>query len=174
MTEPLPDPSPRLNAAVTKIAQRMRGLGFVNPAIRVEAVGFRAWQGHWVGAMVTPWFINLMLLPRDPQAWTAVAQGATTRHLFPAGSFDFIGAHDDTFGPYQMCSLFSPALDFTDHETAALVAQLALQALFDPAHAPADAELPTEVAAASGAAREVAMTKRDFLRGRFMRSAADG
>ncbi len=23
----------------------------------------RAWQGHWLGALVTPWFINLVLLP---------------------------------------------------------------------------------------------------------------
>ena len=28
---------------------RMRGLAFVNPALRVEAVGFAPWQGSWLG-----------------------------------------------------------------------------------------------------------------------------
>ena len=44
----------------------MQGLGFVNPALRVEAVAFEPWDGHWLGVMVTPWSINLLLLPHDP------------------------------------------------------------------------------------------------------------
>ena len=41
------------------------GSSFVNPAVEVEAVGFAPWDAHWLGVMVTPWFMNLMLLPRD-------------------------------------------------------------------------------------------------------------
>ena len=36
----LPDPSARLTDAFRAVAQRMRGLAFVNPALDVEAVGF--------------------------------------------------------------------------------------------------------------------------------------
>ena len=43
-----------------KIAERGR-----YPAIDVEAVAFAPWESHWLGAMVTPWCINLMLLLAD-------------------------------------------------------------------------------------------------------------
>ena len=77
------------------IAQRMEGLNFVNPAIDVEAVGFAPWEAHWLGVMVTPWCINLMLLPRDTAGWTSMPQGKTLRYRFPAGDYDFISSRDD-------------------------------------------------------------------------------
>ena len=78
MTEPvaLPDPSARIEAAFRAILEtRMRGLPVLNPAVEVEAVGFRAWEGHWLGMLVTPWFINLMLLPLEPERWRPLALG---------------------------------------------------------------------------------------------------
>ena len=36
----------------------------VNPALAVEAVGFRPWGEHWLGILITPWFMNLVLMPR--------------------------------------------------------------------------------------------------------------
>ncbi len=51
----LPDPSLSLEQAFSAVAQRMQGLGFVNPALRVQAVGFEPWKGFWLGVMVTPW-----------------------------------------------------------------------------------------------------------------------
>ena len=36
----------------------MQGLAIVNPALEVEAVGFAPWQDHWLGVMVTPWFMS--------------------------------------------------------------------------------------------------------------------
>lgn len=172
----LPDPSARLTAAYRTIAHRMEGLNFVNPAIEVEAVGFAPWDAHWLGVMVTPWFINLMLLPRDAAAWTSVPQGKTLRYRFPAGDYEFISSHDETVGEYQMCSLISPVLDFGDHATAREVATLARAALLDPANAPepdrpkkdADEEAPGPLARVQAQA-EAPMSKRDFLRGRFLR-----
>ena len=43
--------------------ERMQGMPFVNRALRVEAVDFRAWDDHQVGVLITPWFMNLILLP---------------------------------------------------------------------------------------------------------------
>jgi [NiFe] hydrogenase assembly HybE family chaperone len=179
MSEPglLPDPSGRIESAFSATAQRMQGLGFVNPALRVEAVDFAAWEGHWLGVLVTPWSINLMLLPHDPARWQRLRAGERQRYTFPAGAYDFIGAADETLGEYQMCSLFSPALDFADHGSARLVAQLALQALFDPAHAePAaladgsvDGDAPGPLARLQQQV-DAPLSKRDFLRGRFLRS----
>lgn len=180
----LPDPSPRLTAAYRTIASRMDGLGFVNPAIDVEAVGFAPWETHWLGVMVTPWCMNLMLLPRDASGWTSLPQGQTLRYRFPAGDYDFISSRDDTVGEYQMCSLISPLLDIPDHATAREVAQLARAALLDPANAPVP-DVPTDEdrlgtqndkqddtpgpLALIKEHAEAPMSKRDFLRGRFLR-----
>jgi [NiFe] hydrogenase assembly HybE family chaperone len=179
-TAPLPDPSPRLNAAFVEVARRMSGLGFLNPALQVEAVAFEPWQGHWLGVMVTPWFMNLVLLPRQHESWQPLAVGAKRKLRFPAGVYEFIGADDAMVGEHKTCSLFSPMLEFEDQAAARLVARLAREALFDAANAEAP-EYPranlspsaqgTSTAPAANdraaAAPAVAVSKRDFLRGRL-------
>ena len=72
----------------------MRGLDFVNPALEVEAVAFGAWEDHWLGVMVTPWFMNLALLPRDRARWQPLPIGDKRKYAFPAGVYEFIGATD--------------------------------------------------------------------------------
>jgi [NiFe] hydrogenase assembly HybE family chaperone len=181
----LPDPAPRLTAAFRAVAARMSGLSFVNPAVEVEAVGFAPWESHWLGVMVTPWFMNLTMLPRDPATWQPLAPGAKRRYAFPAGVYEFVGASDAAIGDYQVCSLFSPLLEFDDHASARLVAALAREALFDPANAEAP-EMP--VASLSPAAAEgsppgplarlqvhfdAPVSKRDFLRGRYSGGQGD-
>jgi [NiFe] hydrogenase assembly HybE family chaperone len=172
----LPDPSPRLTAAYRTIAQRMDGLNFVNPSIEVEAVGFAPWESHWLGVMVTPWCINLMLLPRDGAAWTSLPQGETRRYRFPAGDYDFISSRDEAVGEYQMCSLISPVLEIPDQAAAREVATLARAALLDPANAPVpDTPKAAEETPTPGPVEQIEkqahapMSKREFLRGRFLR-----
>lgn len=185
MSEFLPDPSDRLGAAFRAAAVRMIGLDVVNPALAVEAVDFAPWEGHWLGVMLTPWFMNLMLLPGDPGAWQPLATGAKRRYGFPAGEYEFVGANDAELGAYQVCSLFSPVLEFADHETARLVATLARAALFDAANAEV-VEMPAanltpaaEPAAEPGPIAQIGqkldapLTKRNFLRGRFLGANRD-
>ena len=130
-----PHPGPRLEAAFRLAAERMGTLPVVNPALEVEAVAFAPWEDRWLGVMVTPWCINLALVPGDFASWHSLVPGAKRHYRFPAGNYEFIGAHDPAIGEYQVCSLFSPVLQFEDHGTARLVAQLAREALFDPANA---------------------------------------
>lgn len=177
---PLPDPSPRLVHAFGEIAKRMEGLPIVNTALVVEAVGFAPWQGCWLGVMVTPWFMNLVLAPLEPAAWSPLAQGEKRPYRFPAGVYEFIGANDVLAGEYQFCSLFSPVLQFDDQAAARMVAELARTALFDVENAersdmpegnlsPPPAPNPTEPGplARLEAALEKPQSKRDFLRGRW-------
>ncbi|MDR0771444.1 MAG: [NiFe]-hydrogenase assembly chaperone HybE [Burkholderiales bacterium] len=166
----LPDPSARLCAVYERIGQtRMQGLPFLNPVLRVEAVGFRPWQEFWLGVMVTPWVMNLMLLAREPTRWPTVAHGERLHYQFPAGRYDFIMAHDALLGQYMMCSLFSPVQQFGDHETARQTAEFALQALFE-SDAPA---VPGEETPRPTLQEKLVtpLSKRDFLRGRFWRGS---
>ncbi len=176
---PLPDPSPRLTAAFREVARRMEGLGFVNPALEVEAVAFEPWQGHWLGVMVTPWFMNLVLLPRQRSLWQPLPLRGKRKLHFPAGVFEFIGADDPAVGEHQTCSLFSPMHDFQDQAAARLVARLAREALFDtdnaevPEFPQADLSPDTPATPAqadpqrASAAPPAPVSKRDFLRGRL-------
>jgi [NiFe] hydrogenase assembly HybE family chaperone len=153
------DPSGRLEAAFTRIWKtRMTGLPFLNAELRVEAVGFRPWQGEWLGALVTPWFVNLLLMPGEGE-WRTLAQGGERIVTLPAGGFRFVAGHDEEIGEYHACSLFSPAQEFADHETARAVAAASLAALFDPAN--------DEKGRAAEAPPPSSVSKRDFLRGQF-------
>jgi [NiFe] hydrogenase assembly HybE family chaperone len=177
---PRPDPSPALVAASRAVASRMEGLAFVNPVLAVEAVGFAPWNGHWLGVLVTPWSMNLVLAPRDRAAWPDVAQGAKMRLRFPAGDYDFVGARDDVVGETLVCSLFSPVLEFDDQATARLVAELAREALFDPAnsdaadgpHAAATPEIRRPLAAVERKLN-APLSRRDLLRGRLKDDSRD-
>ncbi len=127
-------PPQRLESAFRAIhAQRMRGLPLVNDALAVEAVGFRRWEGRWLGVLVTPWFINLVLLPDEPARWQSAPPREQVRYEFPAGEFDFIAGFEPACGEFQSCSLFSPVFEFRQQVVARATAQAALAALFDPA-----------------------------------------
>jgi [NiFe] hydrogenase assembly HybE family chaperone len=163
------NPSARLVAAFRRIhAERMQGLPFVNPALDVEAVDFAPWQGLWLGVMVTPWSINLMLLPHDRAAWKPLAAGTKRRYRFAAGDYDFVAANDEAIGEFLVCSLFSPALEFADHATARLTAQCARVALFDATHAESPPQQSARPLADLKENLAAPMSKRDFLRGRFI------
>jgi [NiFe] hydrogenase assembly HybE family chaperone len=133
-------PAMRLEAAYRAIAAgRMRGLPVVNDALEVEAVGFAPWDAHWLGCLVTPWFLNLVLLPREAAAWRSVPAGDKVAYRFPAGVYEFVAGRDETIGEYQACSLFSPMFEFADHDSARLTAEAALRALFHAANGDAPA-----------------------------------
>ncbi len=159
----------RLEAVFARIrAERMDGVPILNERLGVEAVGAREWNGCWLTALVTPWFINLMLLARTPEqaaAWSSLDLGSSAPHLFPAGQFDFLVGEEGDLGRYQMCSLFSPVLEFEDHETARAAAAAALDALFDASLDPkAATEEEKRPAAPEAPARP---SRRGFLSGKI-------
>ena len=123
----------RLEAVFSGIQEtRMNDVPILNPAIGVEAVGFRKWNGQYLGILITPWFINLMLLPggeERAEEWQSLGLGASVSHILPAGRFNFIVGEEEAMGRFQMCSLFSPVLEFEDQEAARITASSALQAL---------------------------------------------
>ena len=169
-----PSPAVALESAFRTVLHRqMQDLPMVNPALSVEAVGFRPWHEHWLGILITPWFMNLMLLPRVCANWQPIAERESRHYVFPGGVFEFIGGRDPLLGDYQACSLFSPMFEFADQAGAHDTAAAALDALFDVASrdcgevaALRPAELTAQVDARPGAVPAPAarvLSKRDFL-----------
>jgi [NiFe] hydrogenase assembly HybE family chaperone len=184
----------RLESVFNRIwKERMANVPMLNPALRVEAVGFQQWQGSYLGVMITPWFMNLMLLPDDDDDWSSLPSGATRVHVFPSGSYEFIVGDEDDIGYYQMCSLFSPVFEFEDHAAAVATAQAVMAAVMDEANkdgistrakeieslwngetpaAETDAtELPTTSIQKPGRSERAAesISRRELLRGKFLR-----
>lgn len=133
------DPSSALVAAFSLIARtRMHDVPICNRNLQVEAVGFRHMpEGHWAGAMITPWAINLLCLPGQEEGWPALPACSKCDWKFSSGDYEFTVAEEESIGTYHLCSLFSPALEFESHEAACLTALAAIHALFaEPMAAP--------------------------------------
>jgi [NiFe] hydrogenase assembly HybE family chaperone len=114
-------------------ATRMQGLAMVNDGLAVRAVGFQPEPGAVaaVGVLVTPWFMNLVWLPLAPDA-SPLAVGATRNRAVGNARFDFIGADEPGFGPFEACSLFSPMFEFADQAAAEATAAEVLKQLREP------------------------------------------
>lgn len=141
-------------------ATRMRGMPLLHPRLAVEAIGFQEVREEGgraaSGILLTPWFMNLVWLPLDGQG--ACAPGTSRRHRLGEEDFDFIGACEDGFGAYEMCSLFSPMFEFADQAGARATAWGILGQLRRAPAAPASPAPP-------------AAGRRAFLSGRSPRAA---
>lgn len=139
------NPAPQLAQVFGDIlATRMAGLPILNPALQVEPLSFRRdADGHWTGALITPWAINLLRLPGG-EDWPGTAPGGRHEWVFATGNYEFIVAEEARLGVYHLCSLFSPAGDFPTHEQARLTALAAMLALGEmPAKTPEAAPPPS-------------------------------
>jgi [NiFe] hydrogenase assembly HybE family chaperone len=114
---------------------RMQGLPIVNDKLGVETVGFRDWQGHRLGVLITPWFMNLIALPADDH-WSECEQGELISCEFPSGNCELTVTCDEELGQFLSAILFRTVTDFPDQETARLVAEETLSKLFEEPVAP--------------------------------------
>jgi [NiFe] hydrogenase assembly HybE family chaperone len=108
---------------------RLRGVPVINPALSVQAVGFNPFNEDWLGVLITPWFMNLLLLPGQDSHWREQPSGSKFEQPFPYGTFEFTLAHEAQLGTYALCSLFSPMFQFDNQSAALGAAQSALQGL---------------------------------------------
>lgn len=153
------NPAVRLESMFLHIwTTSMRDLPFVNAALSVEAVGFRRWNskessrasmvdppplaastsdvgyalGDWVGAVITPWFINLFVLPGGGNLWSDRRSGERCQINFPIGPLEFIADYSPSavIPSYQYCPLFAPPSQIASQAAARAAAIAALDAMF--------------------------------------------
>lgn len=124
----------RLVADFTEVwHSTMRDVPLINKALRVEPVGFAKRDGHILGILITPWFMNLIQLP-DGQDWSGLVSGEKEVISFPSGDYEFLHNTREMIRGYKACSLFSPMGDFIRHKDAVDVAEAVLVALFQEEH----------------------------------------
>ena len=134
-TQALPSAKDRLAELVRayeKAEDAIVGLPVHNARLRIEPVGFREFDDAYVGVMVTPWSMNIVLLPQDPKALPHNALGGSRQVVFPSGGYGFIAGRMDGVGHLETCSLFSPMDEFDDMDVAIMAAHSAMEGLFTP------------------------------------------
>ncbi|CAA7616620.1 Hydrogenase expression/formation protein hupT [Candidatus Terasakiella magnetica] len=103
--------------------ERMKDLGLYNHALQVEAVGFRPWNGWLAGVLVTPWFMNFVMLPIDPANGLGGAELGSRRRIdLPKGQVIFVVGEVEEVGYYLSYSIHSPMGEFPDHAKASTTA----------------------------------------------------
>lgn len=112
--------------------ERMQDLPFVNSALDVEAVGFCTYDEHEIGVLITPWFMNLVLL-LGSNIGSRLKQGSKSTLKFPSGPVEFTTAQDEVLGAYLTAVLFRSVAEFPDQYTAKVVALEVMQELFKTA-----------------------------------------
>jgi len=152
-------------------AQRMQDMPIINPQITVETVGFQGWQADCLGVLITPWFMNLVILPSQPA--TELKVGQKLVYAFPAGEYDFVVNHEQPLGFFYTCSLFSPMFQFADHAAAHETAQAVIELLLKPQIQATDSSASFDDADQPAAtvdkdsANASEISRRDLLRGRL-------
>lgn len=138
--------------------ERMHDVPVLNRALAVEAIGFephddvrdgeeRPREGA-LGVLLTPWFMNLVWLPKETDA--ALANEVRT---LGSDRLSFMVANEAGIGPYQMCSLFSPVFEFESQEAARATALEVLRILRtepEPPPPPPTVEAPSRRAFLTG------------------------
>lgn len=113
--------------------ERMRDLPVYNAAVDVEAVGFRPFYSGWIGVLVTPWFMNLVLLPGEWEEWEVDKIGTKRTYGLPSGPAEFVVGGDEIAGAFDTKPIRSDVKGFASQEEARAVAVDALEAaLGDP------------------------------------------
>ncbi|GAB6039877.1 [NiFe]-hydrogenase assembly chaperone HybE [Endothiovibrio diazotrophicus] len=168
--------------------EKMEGLPLLNPFLKVEAVGFQPWGERIVGVMITPWFMNLMLLPGAGDDWPELAIGDKQTLRLPEKSYELTLNEFDGVGRCLCFALHSPMQAFENQSVAATVANAFMEVLMTEKeeHQPSEEELRlnrflegeemadilAEEQAAAAAKRchrddlaESTLSRRDLLRG---------
>ncbi|MCX7167189.1 MAG: [NiFe]-hydrogenase assembly chaperone HybE [Rhodocyclales bacterium] len=109
--------------------EQMADVPILNPALVVEAVDFQRWQGHWLGIVVTPWCMSMLLVPGSAENWISTGENKRRFVKFPAGDFAFLGSEEVELGEYQSCPLFSPMGKFSTQSEATMTARASMIAL---------------------------------------------
>lgn len=135
---------------------RMQGLPFLNPALAVRTVDFGRVQGDWLGAVITPWCVQLMLLPGGGTLWVDASPGTRSTVLLPVGMLPFIADSGDHVLPaFQYFPLLNSAAGLADMEAAEQVVRDALRTALTQAEPDPSAQ---------SAHPAVDMRRRRFLR----------
>jgi [NiFe] hydrogenase assembly HybE family chaperone len=122
------------------LAERMHGLPFLNPALSVQAIDFHRLDGDWLGGLITPWSVQLMLVPGGGSLWVDTSPGERSMVALPVGRLAFIAAEGDRGLPaFQYLPLVNATAALAGDDEARAFVRDALATALRPPAVPVDA-----------------------------------
>ncbi|MGY5955409.1 hydrogenase-2 assembly chaperone [Kosakonia sp. BK9b] len=102
-------PHDAVQAALMTVADgEMRDLPFVHPQMPVYVTPFTLFEGQWLGCVVTPWMLSLVIFPGPQQCWARRRVGERIGLKLPYGEMTFTVGELPQVAQYLSCSLMSP------------------------------------------------------------------
>ena len=102
------EPSSLFQQAMEKAIPNMQSLPFYRRDIPCFCPKFILFEGQWLGSVLTPWTLSLVVLPGPEQLWENRNIGAKLALRLPYKNLVFTVSHLEDIPQYLSCSLLSP------------------------------------------------------------------
>ena len=135
------NPTETFLAEMQKIVPEMQDLPFFHHNIECFCPKFVLFEGQWVGTLLTPWMISVVILPGPQQQWEPRELGDKLTVQLPYKALTFTVSGVETVPQYLSCSLHSPldlnltneqAIQLTQDCLRMILSMPTKQATFDP------------------------------------------
>ena len=149
--------------------ERILGLPIYNDALTVEAVDFQPCEGGLIGVLVTPWFMNIMLLPEDTGPYQSQQLGEKVKYQLLSGEHEFVIGEDEEIGRYLFRTITSPTNCYKKQIAAVNSGSKVLRSLLTPPEPkedglPADSQHVEFIDNTTKVEEEHNSGRREFLR----------
>lgn len=102
------DPAPLLVAQYERIArEEMQALPFYHASMPIVAE-CTLFEGQWLGCVLTPWMLSVVVLPGPDQLWPIRSSSDRLALQLPCGNMTFMVGELPETGQLLSCSLMSP------------------------------------------------------------------
>lgn len=102
-------PKAEVKAAFDVVAREsMHDLTFLHPSMPVYVSDFTLFEGQWVGSVITPWMLSVLIFPGPEQVWPVRKVSEKLGLRLPYGAMTFTVGALDNVSQYLSCSLMSP------------------------------------------------------------------
>ncbi|MCW8931422.1 MAG: [NiFe]-hydrogenase assembly chaperone HybE [Gammaproteobacteria bacterium] len=105
------------------LQENMQGIPILNNKLQVQTLGFQKFEGRIIGIVITPWLMNLIMLPNEDDDWNELELGKKMPIKFPSSSHKFMVNEIDGIGKCKTHSMYSPMHEFSSQDHAVKVAQ---------------------------------------------------